>query len=134
MTTVRLFGDPIRARLGSVLTIQLAGVLATAGYALVLAAPLAPEAARVVVAWTGWALAGVGLATVVPVIFSAVGAAGGPVGKALALVTAFGYSGLLVGPALLGFVAQHASLPVALIIPAAMAAVIGLSERRRSRR
>ncbi|WP_327091599.1 MFS transporter [Nonomuraea sp. NBC_01738] len=127
MTTVRLFGDPIRARLGSVLTIQLAGVLATAGYALVLAAPLAPEAARVVVAWTGWALAGVGLATVVPVIFSAVGAAGGPVGKALALVTAFGYSGLLVGPALLGFVAQHASLPVALIIPAAMAAVIGLS-------
>ncbi|WP_221340539.1 MFS transporter [Nonomuraea endophytica] len=127
MTTVRLLGDPIRARLGSVLTIQLAGVLATCGYVLVLCAPLFAGAGAVVVAWTGWALAGVGLATVVPVIFSAVGAAGGPVGKALSLVTAFGYSGLLIGPAVLGFVAEASSLPVALVIPAALAAVVALA-------
>ncbi|MFI6902380.1 MFS transporter [Nonomuraea sp. NPDC050394] len=127
MTTVRLLGDPIRARLGSVLTIRLAGVLATCGYVLVLCAPLAEGVAQVVVAWTGWALAGVGLATVVPVIFSAVGAAGGPVGKALSLVTAFGYSGLLIGPAVLGFVAEASSLPVALVIPAALAAVVALA-------
>ncbi|MEU0572871.1 hypothetical protein ABZ297_46770 [Nonomuraea sp. NPDC005983] len=127
MTTVRLLGDPIRARLGSVRTIQLAGVLATCGYVLVLGAPLTGEALRVVCAWTGWALAGVGLATVVPVIFSAVGAAGGPVGRALSLVTAFGYSGMLVGPAVLGYVAEASSLPVALIIPGALAAVIALS-------
>ncbi|MFI6386933.1 MFS transporter [Nonomuraea sp. NPDC050547] len=127
MTTVRLLGDPIRARLGSVLTIRLAGVLATCGYVLVLCAPLVEGVAQVVVAWTGWALAGVGLATVVPVIFSAVGAAGGPVGKALSLVTAFGYSGLLIGPAVLGFVAEASSLPVALVIPAALAAVVALA-------
>ncbi|MFD9945360.1 MFS transporter [Nonomuraea sp. NPDC059023] len=127
MTTVRLLGDPIRARLGSVLTIQLAGVLATCGYVLVLCAPLVEGVAQVVVAWTGWALAGVGLATVVPVIFSAVGAAGGPVGKALSLVTAFGYSGLLIGPAVLGFVAEASSLPVALVIPAVLAAVVALA-------
>ncbi|MFI6292836.1 MFS transporter [Nonomuraea sp. NPDC050790] len=128
MTTVRLLGDPIRARLGSVRTIQLAGVLATCGYVLVLVAPLTGSSVvRVVVAWAGWALAGVGLATVVPVIFSAVGAAGGPVGKALSLVTAFGYSGLLIGPAVLGFVAEASSLPVALVIPAALAAVVALA-------
>ncbi|MEV4893215.1 MFS transporter [Nonomuraea sp. NPDC055795] len=127
MTTVRLLGDPIRARLGSVLTIRLAGVLATCGYVLVLCAPLVEGVAQVVVAWTGWALAGVGLATVVPVIFSAVGAAGGPVGKALSLVTAFGYSGLLIGPAVLGFVAEASSLPVALVIPAVLAAVVALA-------
>ncbi|WP_308168497.1 MFS transporter [Nonomuraea sp. NEAU-A123] len=127
MTTVRLLGDPIRARLGSVRTIQLAGLVATFGYALVLVAPLAGDGLQVVCAWTGWALAGVGLATVVPVIFSAVGAAGNRVGRALALVTAFGYSGLLVGPALLGFLAQTWSLRVALILPALLAAAVALA-------
>jgi MFS family permease len=127
MTTVRLLGDPIRARLGSVRTIQLAGLFATAGYILVLASPVVGGALQVVCAWTGWALAGVGLATVIPVLFSAVGAAGGRVGRALAMVTAFGYSGLLLGPAVLGYVAEASSLPVALIIPAVLAAVVALS-------
>ncbi|WP_185079318.1 MFS transporter [Nonomuraea jabiensis] len=127
MTTVRLLGDPIRARLGSVRTIQLAGGFATAGYLLVLVSPAVGGALQIVCAWTGWALAGVGLATVVPVLFSAVGAAGGRVGRALAMVTAFGYSGLLLGPAVLGYVAEASSLPVALIIPAVMAAVVALS-------
>ncbi|HEX4817300.1 MAG TPA: MFS transporter [Nonomuraea sp.] len=128
MTGVRLLGDPIRARLGSVRTIRLAGLFASAGYALVLLAPLTGETVRVACAWTGWALAGVGLATVVPVLFSAVGAAGGPAaGRALAMVTAFGYSGLLLGPAVLGFVAEESSLPVALVIPAVLAAVVALA-------
>ncbi|NUW45429.1 MFS transporter [Nonomuraea rhodomycinica] len=127
MTTVRLLGDPIRGRLGSVRTIQLAGLLAALGYVLVLASPLVGDAVRVACAWTGWALAGVGLATVVPVIFSAVGAAGGQVGRALSLVTAFGYSGMLVGPAVLGYVAEASSLPVALIVPAVLAAVVALA-------
>ncbi|MEV0231681.1 MFS transporter [Nonomuraea sp. NPDC050786] len=126
MTTIRLLGDPIRARLGSVRTIQLAGLLATAGYVLVLVSPAA-GALRVVCAWTGWALAGMGLATVIPVLFSAVGAAGGRVGRALAMVTAFGYSGLLLGPAVLGYVAEASSLPIALIIPAVLAAVVSLA-------
>ncbi|MEQ4719212.1 MFS transporter [Nonomuraea sp. B19D2] len=127
MTAIRLLGDPIRARLGSMRTIQLAGLFATAGYVLVLASPLAAGTLRVVCAWTGWALAGVGLATVVPVLFSAVGAAGGRVGRALAMVTAFGYSGLLLGPAVLGYVAEASSLPIALIIPAVLAAVVTLA-------
>ncbi|MEV4013866.1 MFS transporter [Nonomuraea angiospora] len=127
MTTVRLLGDPIRARLGSVRTIQLAGAFATAGYILVLVSPVAGGALQIVCAWAGWALAGVGLATVIPVLFSAVGAAGGRVGRALAMVTAFGYSGLLLGPAVLGYVAEASSLPVALIIPAVLAAVVALS-------
>lgn len=126
MTAVRLLGDPVRARLGSVRTIQLAGLIATAGYVFILAAPFAPEPLRVVCAWTGWALAGVGLATVVPVLFSTVGASGGAVGRALALVTACGYTGLLLGPAVLGYVAEHTSLRTALLIPAVMAALVTL--------
>nr|WP_256256801.1 MFS transporter [Nonomuraea pusilla] len=127
MTTVRLLGDPIRGRLGPVLTMKLAGGFATFGYVLVLAAPLADGTIRVVWAWTGWALVGVGLATVVPVIFSAVGAAGGSVGRALSTVTAFGYTGLLLGPAVLGYVAQHWRLEIALVIPCLMAAAVALT-------
>lgn len=126
MTAVRLLGDPVRARLGAVRTIQLAGLIATAGYVFILAAPFAPEPLRVVCAWTGWALAGVGLATVVPVLFSTVGASGGAVGRALALVTACGYTGLLLGPAVLGYVAEHTSLRTALLIPAVMASLVTL--------
>ncbi|MBO3748288.1 MFS transporter [Streptosporangiaceae bacterium NEAU-GS5] len=127
MTAIRLLGDPIRARLGAVRTIGLAGTLATTGYALVLGAALAPESLRVAFAWTGWGLTGVGLATVIPVLFSAVGSAGGEVGRAIAMVSAFGYTGLLAGPAILGFVAESSSLPVALLIPAGFAAVIAIA-------
>ncbi|MEO3835202.1 MFS transporter [Nonomuraea sp. B10E8] len=127
MTTVRLLGDPIRARLGSVRTIQFAGLFATIGYVLILLSPAVGEPLQVVCAWTGWALAGVGLATVVPVLFSAVGAVGDRVGRALAMVTAFGYSGLLLGPAVLGYVAEASSLPVALVIPTVLAAVVALT-------
>lgn len=126
MTTVRLLGDPLRARLGPVRTIRCAGAFATTGYLLILAAPLTGDAVRLAVAWSGWALAGVGLATVVPVIFSAVGAAGGSMGRALSLVTAFGYTGLLLGPAVLGYVAEHASLSTALVIPTVLAATVAL--------
>ncbi|WP_206062292.1 hypothetical protein [Nonomuraea basaltis] len=43
------------------------------------------------------------------------------------MVTAFGYSGLLLGPAVLGYVAEASSLPIALIIPAVLAAVVTLA-------
>ncbi|MFI0419791.1 MFS transporter [Spongiactinospora sp. 9N601] len=127
MTTVRLLGDPLRARLGAARTIRLAGILAACGYALVLAAGAVPAGLSVACAWTGWGLAGVGLATVIPVIFSAVGASGDSVGRALALVTAFGYTGLLAGPAALGFVAESFSLPAALVIPAVFAIVVAVA-------
>lgn len=124
MTVVRLAGDPIRARLGSARTLLLAGGFATAGYGLVFVSPVF---GGLVLACVGWAFTGIGLATVVPVVFSAVGASGGAVGKALSMVTAFGSAGLLVGPAVIGHLAEATSLPIALIIPAALAALVALA-------
>lgn len=124
MTAVRFLGDPIRRRLGNTVTVGLAGTVAATGYGLVLLSPLA---GGIPMAWTGWGLTGVGLATVIPVLFSAVGAQGVSVGKALSTVTAFGYTGLLLGPAVLGFVAEAASLRVSLFIPALFAVVIALT-------
>ncbi|MFF5229652.1 MFS transporter [Dactylosporangium sp. NPDC000521] len=128
MTAVRLVGDAARSRLGAGRTMRLAGCTATAGFGLVLLAGALPAtaSARVGCALTGWALTGAGIAVVWPVVTSTLGAAGGPA-RQLSTVTAISYGGGLVAPALIGFVASRASLPVALLIPAVLAAVIAVA-------
>jgi hypothetical protein len=47
----------------------------------------------------------------VPAVFARAGSVGGDAaGNAISIVTTMGYSGLLLGPALLGFLAQATSL------------------------
>ncbi|RJL23092.1 MFS transporter [Bailinhaonella thermotolerans] len=127
MTTVRLFGDQVRRRLRPPAILGLAGGITVAGYALALSSSAWSGGAAIAVAWAGWILAGVGLATVVPVLFSAVGAAGGPAGRALSQVSAVGYVGLLIGPALVGHLAEATSLSTALILPAGLALLVALA-------
>ncbi|THV28354.1 MFS transporter [Glycomyces paridis] len=123
MTVFRLLGDPIRARLGPGPTLAWAGGLAVAGYALVLASPFA---IGLPLAWTGWILAGSGIAVMVPVVFSAIGEAGGSPSD-VALMSMSGSAGLLVGPAAIGFLAGGTNLTVALLVPAALAALMALT-------
>jgi hypothetical protein len=61
----------------------------------------------------GFALLGIGLSVMVPVIFStaADGAAPGP---AIATVSTLGYTGFLAGPSAIGLVAEATSVPIAL--------------------
>jgi MFS family permease len=127
MTVVRFAGDAARSRLGVGRTIRLAGCTATAGFGLVLlAGELHPdEPAQVGCALAGWALTGAGVAVVWPVVTSTLGAAGGPA-RQLSAVTTISYGGGLLAPALLGFVAARASLPAALLIPAALAVAIAV--------
>ncbi len=122
MTVVRFAGDAVRSRLGAPTTVRLAGVTATAGYGLVLLSGALPAATptRVACATAGWALAGAGMALVWPVVISALGAAGGR----LSAATTISYSGGLIGPALIGYVAARATLPVALLIPAGLALLV----------
>jgi MFS family permease len=85
---------------------------------LVLAA--APTAA---VGLVGTALAGAGVSVLAPTLLSAVGARSEPgrQGADLALVTAFGYAGFVLGPLLVGLVSGALSLPVALGLLAVLA-------------
>jgi MFS family permease len=125
MTVVRFAGDAVRARLGASTTLRLAGGTAAAGHGLVLASGALPAAAptRVACATAGWALAGIGMALVWPVVLSALGAAGAA-GRRLSAATTVSYSGGLVGPALIGYVAARATLPVALVIPTGLAVLV----------
>lgn len=125
MTAVRLVGDRIRARFGSMWTIQRGGFIASTGYLVVLLAPLLPVG-RIPCAYAGWVLVGLGLATVVPVVFASAGAAGAGAGRALSRVTTFGYVGMLAGPAVIGPIAELTSLGTAMALPAVLTIVVAV--------
>ncbi|GAA0512333.1 MFS transporter [Deinococcus depolymerans] len=118
MTLGRWFGDRLRARLGDE-TIVRGGALVTAaglGLALLTRDPL-PAAA-------GFALSGLGLSNVVPVMYGAAGHALG--GRGIAQVASIGYGGFLLGPPAIGFIAAQVGLPAALGLALAGALLITL--------
>jgi len=123
MTVFRLLGDPIRARLGPGRTLLSAGSLATAGYVLVLVSGVA---GGLPLAWAGWILAGSGIAAIVPVLFSAMGEAGGSPSD-IALISMSGSAGLLLGPAAIGYLAGSTNLTIGLMVPAALAVFIAVA-------
>ncbi|CAM5565254.1 hypothetical protein [Rhodanobacter lindaniclasticus] len=124
MALVRLAGDRIVTRLGPVLTVRLGACVAAGGF--LLAALVAwPPAALI-----GFALIGLGAANIVPVMFGAAGRLlGASPGISIATVTTLGYAGLLSGPALIGFLAQASSLPVALAAVAGLLLLTAASAR-----
>lgn len=118
MTLGRWFGDVLRARLGDEAVVR-GGSLVTAlglGLALLWRDPIP--------ATIGFALSGLGLSNVVPVMYGTAGHA--LAGKGIAQVAAIGYAGFLLGPPVIGFVAKQVGLPAALSIALAGAALIVL--------
>lgn len=102
MALMRFLGDGIRNRLGAVRTLRLSGLVAAAG---IFGAGLAPGPAAAIAAFT---LAGIGIANMVPILFSAAGNLSGMApGEALSFVTATGYAGILVAPSAIGFLAER---------------------------
>jgi MFS family permease len=123
LMTGRLTGDQLHRRLGPVRAIGWAGATAVGGYLLVALAPSLP-AGRLACDYVGWAVTGLGLATVVPAVFSAVGVLERGVGRTLSRVVACGYAGELAGPAVIGPVAGATSLRAAMLVPAGLAVMI----------
>jgi predicted MFS family arabinose efflux permease len=118
MVAGRLSGDAVVRRLGPDRTVRHGAMLAVAGLALALAVPN-----RWVVD-AGCILIGLGLANVVPVVFSAAGRAAGTGG--VAMVSGTGYAGLLVAPPILGNLADAIGLRLALALVLAGYAAIAL--------
>jgi MFS family permease len=126
MTGGRFVGDRLVHALGRVRSIALLTIVGAAG----LAAGMAFNA--LLGAVIGFALLGVGLSVMVPVLFStaADGAAPGP---AIATVSTLGYTGFLVGPTVIGLIAEGTSVPFALwLLPIFTVAggVLGISAVR----
>ena len=104
----RAFGDFIRSRLGSRVVIVGGALISLAGVLLAILLPLPG------VAIAGFGLVGLGLANVIPVVFSQASRVPGlRSGVGISSVSTIGYSAFLWGPPLIGFVAdyQNALLP-----------------------
>jgi predicted MFS family arabinose efflux permease len=125
MVAGRLTGDRITDRFGSTRVLAIGATVAAAGFLLAAGTHAAAGAIA------GFVLVGVGAANIVPVLFSASGRVSGvSPGLALATVTTIAYAGLLLGPALVGFVSDRTSLPFAFVLVAAMLAAIIVNARR----
>ncbi|MGW0548914.1 MFS transporter [Streptomyces altiplanensis] len=127
MAAGRLSGTTLLERLGQTRTLVAGGALAAAGMLL---GALAPATWLVLL---GFAVTGLGLANIFPVAVARAGELAGPSGVAAA--STLGYGGMLVGPPVIGFLADWFSLPVALTTVAVLAAVsalLGYSARNAS--
>lgn len=109
MAASRFGGDRMRARFGMTALVRWSALLAAAGLTVALTVPVP------LVAVGGFALVGLGLANLVPVFFGAAGRIPGQgAGTAIAAVATMGYSGFLLGPPVIGIVADMTSLGRAL--------------------
>lgn len=118
MVLMRLAGDTVIAWTGRLGALVGSGGVAALGMSIVLTLdnPLAVQA--------GFFLVGAGAACIAPILISAAGHQGVmPASQAVAAVTTAGYGGHLLGPALVGFVAQGTSLAFAFAL---LAGLIGL--------
>jgi predicted MFS family arabinose efflux permease len=124
MTIGRLSGDAIVRRLGNKVVVGLGGMCAAAGLGV---ATLSPAWQVAVV---GYALVGIGCSNIVPVMYSLVGKqAVMPEAVAVSAITTMGYAGILLGPALIGFVAHATSLTTAFLVVAASLLCVSASAR-----
>ena len=105
VTVGRLAGDTITAKLGDRAIMLWGGLVAVAGFAVLLLSPIA------ILALSGFLLIGLGASNIVPVLFRKGGTQTVmPAGLAVAAITMCGYAGVLIGPASVGFVANHIGL------------------------
>jgi MFS family permease len=125
MVAGRLSGAWLLSRAGRTNTLAVGGLTAAGGMLMAALVPVLP------LAIVGFILVGLGLANLFPAAVGQAGALTGPNGVAVA--STIGYAGMLMGPPIIGFVADHTGLPVALTtitVLAALAAVIAVVAHR----
>jgi predicted MFS family arabinose efflux permease len=121
MTVGRLSGDAVVARLGGRKVLLAGGLLAVAGFVVLLVAPVGPAA------MAGFLLIGLGASNIVPVLFSAAGKQKTmPPAMAVAAITTTGYAGILAGPAVVGFVAHAIGLTTSFWLLAGLMCLVPL--------
>ncbi|WP_259071334.1 MFS transporter [Mucilaginibacter sp. X4EP1] len=122
MATMRLVGDKIVSRFNSKNVVVYGSLVAASGLFLAVFTPW------IITSLLGFILLGIGAANIVPVFFSEGGRLKDvPSSVAVPAISTFGYAGQLVGPATLGFIAHHTSLPTAFGFIAFLLLLVGLS-------
>jgi sugar phosphate permease len=125
MTCGRLAGDWVTGHIGDSKTLIGGGLMAVAGFAMLLTVPVPT------VALAGFLLIGLGASNIVPVFFRRAGSQTVmPPALAVAAITMTGYTGVLLGPALIGFVTTLVGLPVSFGMLAGLVCLVPLTARK----
>jgi MFS family permease len=113
MTSGRLVVDRVVERIGAVRVVRWGSATAVVGLGIVVASPTYQMTI------IGWIVFGIGLAGVVPQLFTAAGAlAPGRRGAImLSRIVSGGYVGMLAGPAVIGWVSEWTGINIALLVP-----------------
>lgn len=113
----RFISDYFVTRFGIKLILQMSGIIILAGMLMAVVFP------NLIVATLGFLLVGIGTSSVVPLVYSLAGKSTkiAP-GIALAMVSSIGFLGFLLGPPIIGFIAELSNLRVSF----AFIAVLGL--------
>ena len=122
MVLGRVFGDWTVRRLGPAVVLRGGAALAAAGFGLAVAWPAAGVA--------GFALVGLGVANMAPLLFSAAGRAGPAASTGVAAAATLGYAGLLLGPPVVGAVSDVVGLRGALGLLVLSAGVLASTRLR----
>jgi MFS family permease len=122
MALGRFFGQAA-GRFSDRLLLGGGAALAAVGCAVAATAPNAP------IGLVGFALGGAGISLNAPIVFGLAGRRP-DAGPAVATVTTIGYLGLLVGPPLVGGIAQATSLRISFVVLAAIAVAVAIAARR----
>ena len=113
----RFAADWMVTRFGIKRILQMSGVVIVSGMSLAVLFP------NITMATIGFLLVGIGVSSVVPLVYSLAGKSKKMLpGVALATVSSIGFLGFLIGPPIIGFVAELSSLRFSFII----IAILGL--------
>ena len=124
MTIGRLTGDAVTVRIGDRSTLFCGGVLAVAGFVVLLTASVAA------LAMGGFLLIGLGASNIVPVLYRKAGSQKVmPPALAISAISTMGYVGILAGPAVIGFVSKAVGLHNAFWILAVLFCFMPLTAR-----
>lgn len=130
MTLGRFLGDSISAKIGPIKIVALGSAMSVIGYLLVLTA-------QTYISIMGFALVGLGFSVIIPELFRIGGTVKGiESAQGVSFIAGTGYSGFLLGPVILGFIAQQFSLKYTFLVLLGCAATVliatyGLHRRRR---
>ena len=130
MVTGRLFGDRLASKYGPMKLIVGGGLIAGIGLGTGL---IVGGVGGVIF---GWLALGIGLATVIPMLFSQAGEMAKTrfegqfaASEGVAMVSGIAYFGFLVGPPTLGFLADAIGLRWAMLVPAVLALIMALGSK-----
>ena len=125
MAGMRFVADSLSNKVGLKKVLQASGMLATTGLLLAVVFP------QIMPSLAGFFLIGMGVSSVVPMVYSAAGKSKSvSSGTALTAVSSMGFVGLLIGPPIIGFIAEATDLRISFLTLSVMSvAVVILASR-----